>query len=82
MGFPDIWVAGAVAVGFTVVIMRALRVTHPPAGAVPILGFGNGIHGTSLLLVIMAGVAILVAIALVVHAIPPRRTYPLRLPNK
>lgn len=82
MGFPDIWVAGAVAVGCTVVIMRALRVTHPPAGAVPILGFGNGIHGTSLLLVIMAGVAILVAIALVVHAIPPRRTYPLRLPNK
>lgn len=70
--------AAAVAVGVTVVLMRGLRVTHPPAGALPILAFGERLHGLQLFGVVFVGCVTLVALALIVHRIPPRRDYPLR----
>lgn len=75
--FPGAWLAAAVAVGVTIVIMRALRVTHPPAAALPILGFGRGLHGAELFLVVFLASVLLIALALVVHRLPPRRPYPI-----
>ena len=69
--------AAAVAVGVTVVSMRQLRVTHPPAGALPILAFGSQLHGYGLFLAGFVGCVTLIALAFIVHRIPPRRTYPL-----
>ncbi len=77
---PAEWVAVAVAVGGTVVLMRALRVTHPPAGALPILAFGEGLHGLRLFGSVFVGCLVLIALALAVHRIPPRRQYPLPTP--
>jgi CBS-domain-containing membrane protein len=76
--FPGVWVATALAVGAAVVLMRALRVTHPPAGAIPIFGYASASHGLTLFAVILIGSIALIALALAVHAIPPRRQYPLR----
>jgi len=74
---PSPTIAAAVAVGWTVVIMRGLRVTHPPAGALPILAFGSQIHGVGLFLGGFVGCVTLISMAFVVHRIPPRRVYPL-----
>jgi CBS-domain-containing membrane protein len=76
--FPGWWMAAAISVGLIVIVMRAFRVTHPPAGAMPILAFGESVHGVDLFLVIFVGCVTLIALALIVHRIPPRRQYPLR----
>lgn len=76
---PGTWLAAAVSVGIAIVLMRSFRVTHPPAGALPILAFGQGLHGVKLFAVVFVGYSILVALALIVHRIPPRRQYPLRV---
>ena len=75
---PGTWLAAAVSVGVAIVLMRAFRVTHPPAGALPILAFGQGLHGVKLFAVVFVGCTLLVVLALIVHRIPPRREYPLR----
>lgn len=80
--FPGWWLAAAVAVGLAIVVMRAARVTHPPAGAMPILGFGEGIHGVELFGVTLVGAVTLIMLALATHAIPPRREYPLRVARR
>lgn len=74
--FPGQWIAAAAAVAAAIVIMRAVRVTHPPAGAMPILGFGDETHGLVLFGAVLVGSLILVGLALAVHRIPPRRAYP------
>ncbi len=79
MVFPGWWLAAAVAVGVTVFLMRGLRVTHPPAGAMPIMAFGQDIHGMELFGVTLVGCVILISLALVTHAIPPQREYPKRV---
>jgi len=76
--FPGEWLAAAVAVGVSIVVMRALRVTHPPAAALPILGFNAATHGPLLFLVVFVSNVVLIALALVVHRIPPRRQYPMK----
>lgn len=79
IAFPGWWLAAAVSVGLIVIVMRFLRVTHPPAGAMPILTFGDPVHGFDLFLVVLVGCVTLIAMALIVHRIPPRRPYPLPL---
>lgn len=74
--FPGLWIVAAVSVGLAIVIMRWLRVTHPPAGAMPILGFGEHVHGMELFLVVLVGCMVLVVLGVVVHRIAPRRQYP------
>jgi CBS-domain-containing membrane protein len=75
--FPHAWLAAAAAVGIAVIAMRWARVTHPPACAMPILGYDASFHGIELFLTVFVGAAFLVSLALVVHRIPPRRRYPL-----
>ncbi|MBO6718226.1 MAG: HPP family protein [Rhizobiaceae bacterium] len=77
LAFPHAWLAAAVAVGVTVILMRWARVTHPPACAMPILGYDWNVHGLELFMTVFVGAVLLVALALVVHRIPPRRRYPL-----
>jgi CBS-domain-containing membrane protein len=75
--FPGSWLAVAVAVGIAIVIMRALRVTHPPAAALPLLGLGEPVHGLDLFIVVFLASVVLITFAIVVHNLPPRRPYPL-----
>jgi CBS-domain-containing membrane protein len=78
--FPELWWMAAIAVGLAIAGMLALRITHPPAGAVPLVAFGSHLGGPTLFLVVFLGGVLLVAIAVVHHLIPPRHQYPLRAP--
>ncbi len=75
--FPHAWLAAAAAVGIAVIAMRWARVTHPPACAMPILGYDASFHGLELFFTVFVGAVLLIALALIVHRIPPRRRYPL-----
>jgi CBS-domain-containing membrane protein len=75
--FPHAWLAAAVAVGVAVIVMRWARVTHPPACAMPILGYDANFHGVELFATVFVGAVLLISLALIVHRIPPRRRYPL-----
>lgn len=75
--FPQAWLAAAAAVGLAIFAMRLLRVTHPPACAMPILGYDANFHGIELFGTVLVGAVLLVGLALIVHRIPPQRRYPL-----
>lgn len=77
--FPGAWWAAAIAVGLAVAMMLALRVTHPPAGAIPLVASASPLHGSSLFAVVLLGSASLVALAFLHHRIPPRQEYPRRV---
>ncbi len=77
--FPGLWLAGAVAVGITIGLMLLLRLTHPPAGAVPIVAIASHFQPPVLFEVVLTGSILLVAIAVVHHLVPPRQQYPLRV---
>jgi CBS-domain-containing membrane protein len=79
--FPGVWWFAAVAVGLAIAGMLILRVTHPPAGAVPLVAFGSHLGGLTLFLVVVFGSILLIAIAVLHHLIPPRHQYPLRAPH-
>ena len=65
--------------GLVIAAMLLMRVTHPPAGAVPLVAFDAlYMHAEMLFLAVTAGAACLVAVALVHHRLPPRVTYPRR----
>lgn len=74
---PTWWVA-TVAVGVVIALMLALRVTHPPAGAVPLVAFSTHMHPEMLFLATLGGALCLVLVAIVHHWVPPRRVYPKR----
>jgi CBS-domain-containing membrane protein len=74
--FPGDWSVAALAVAVTIFLMRSLRITHPPAGAMPILGFSGVMHGVELFGVILLGTAVLIALAVAVHWVSPGRRYP------
>ncbi len=75
---PAGWPAAATGVGIAIALMAMLRVTHPPAGAIPILAATSDIHGLTLVLVVAGGSALLVALAALHHWLPPRTVYPKR----
>jgi len=74
--FPHIWWITPIAVGVAIGLMLVLRVTHPPAGAVPIVVFASSIDVLTLLSVVVLGSITLVGIGLLHHWIPPRQAYP------
>lgn len=77
---PGVWAAAAVAVGLAVALMLLLRVTHPPAGAVPLVAMAAPDRGLALFPMLLVSAAILVGLALLLHRLPPRVTYPRELP--
>lgn len=75
---PGVWWAATAAVGISIGLMLAFRLTHPPAGAIPIVAYSSAMAPETLLTVILTGCACLVAIATLHHRIPPRHEYPRR----
>ncbi len=75
--FPHTWWAIGLAVGIVIFLKAALRLTHPPAGADPIVVFLSDPGLSFLYLIVPSGAVILVAIAVIVHRLPPRGVYPL-----
>lgn len=69
------------AVGLAIALMLTLRVTHPPAGAVPLVALGSPDGAAMLLPDLLLAAALLVALAAVVHRLPPRTAYPRPLPD-
>lgn len=79
--FPGSWEAAAVAIGITIAVMATLRITHPPAGAIPLVAFASHFDLLMLAVVIVAGSIMLIAIGVLYHLIPPRQQYPLQAPQ-
>lgn len=73
---PPTWWSMALAVGLAITAMAALRVTHPPAGADPLVVLAAAPGIEFLLFPAIAGSVLLVAIAIVFHKLPPTTTYP------
>lgn len=75
---PHTWWAAGVAVGVVIAATAALRVTHPPAGADPLVVFLGAPAAPVFLGSVVAGSILLVLIAVAVHRLPPRSlSYPL-----
>ena len=81
MVLPNEWWAIALAVGAAITVMAALRITHPPAGADPVVIFLSDPGWGFLLVPILTGSLVLVGVATLMHMIPPRSIYPLILQN-
>ncbi|MBB5752673.1 HPP family protein [Prosthecomicrobium pneumaticum] len=79
LAFPGSLVATAIAVGLVIALMLALRVTHPPAGAIPIVAAAAPAAPAALFAVVLIGSASLIAFAVLHHRLPPRHDYPRRL---
>ena len=78
LAFPGVWAGAAIAVGLSIVLMATLRVTHPPAGAVPLVATAAPYQGSTLFIVVLLGCISLLTLAVVHHWIPPRVQYPRR----
>jgi CBS-domain-containing membrane protein len=76
---PGAWWAAAIAVGVVIALMSMLRVTHPPAGALPLVATASPFQGPTLFVVVLIGSVSLVGLALLHHWIPPRVQYPRQL---
>ena len=77
--FPAYWLAAAAAVGVAIALMLILRVTHPPAGAVPLVAFASHFNLPLLTGVVVGGSVLMITVATLHHLIPPRQQYPLRI---
>lgn len=75
---PSEWWVATIAVGLSIAAMLALRVTHPPAGAVPLVAFSTHMRAETLFVVVVVGAVCLVTVAMIHHRLPPRITYPRR----
>ena len=75
---PSAWWVATIAVGLVIAAMLLLRVTHPPAGAVPLVALSTHMPMETLFIAVTAGAACLVGVALVHHRLPPRIVYPRR----
>jgi CBS-domain-containing membrane protein len=71
------WALG-LAVGLAIAAMMALRVTHPPAGADPLVMFFENPGWSYLGLPVCAGSVLLVLIGMIYHRLSKCHVYPLR----
>ncbi|GHA25659.1 hypothetical protein GCM10007989_21690 [Devosia pacifica] len=74
--FPGLWWVATISVGIVMLAMLMLRVTHPPAAAVPLVVFSGPIPPIVLFGVMLAACVVLTALAILWHALPPRIAYP------
>jgi CBS-domain-containing membrane protein len=77
--WPGEWWAATICVGVSIAAMLAFRVTHPPAGGVPLLAVAGSLAPATLFGAILAGAGCLITIAVLHHWLPPRVQYPRRL---
>ena len=76
---PEPWWLATLCVGLTMLVMLVLRVTHPPAAAVPLLAYSGPVEPIVLYGVLFAACTLLVVLGIIVHRLPPRGRYPLPL---
>ncbi|QQR39324.1 HPP family protein [Devosia rhizoryzae] len=76
---PEPWWLAAMAVGVAMLAMLVLRVTHPPALAVPLLILTGPVDAGRLFGVLLVACLVLVALGMVLHRLPPKVRYPLPL---
>jgi len=74
---PMDWWSIGLAVGLAITVMAALRVTHPPAGADPIVVFLSNPGWEYIIFPVAFGSIVLVITAWLFHKIPPKIDYPL-----
>ncbi|MEA3413016.1 MAG: HPP family protein [Pseudomonadota bacterium] len=74
---PVEWWSLGLAVGLSIFTMAALRVTHPPAGADPLVVFFDNPGWAYLGLPVALGSVALILIAWMFHRVPPRIVYPI-----
>ncbi len=78
---PDVWWAMPIAVGVSITAMAALRITHPPAGADPIVVFTTDPGLSFVIFPVLSGAVVLVLIAIVFHKVYRKTSdiaYPIR----
>ncbi len=69
---PDAWWAMGLAVGASLIAMAFARVMHPPAGANPLIVMFDHPGLDFLVTPVLFGTVALVALAVVVHRLPPK----------
>lgn len=74
---PLDWWSLGLAVGLAIAAMAILRVTHPPAGADPLVVFFSSPGWEYVIFPVALGSIALVITAWVFHKLPPQSTYPL-----
>jgi CBS-domain-containing membrane protein len=78
---PNLWLAAALAVAFSIALMHATKTLHPPGGATALIAVISGakVHNLGYLYVLVpvaAGALVMLAVALLVNNLAPRRRYP------
>ncbi|GEP94314.1 HPP family protein [Chitinophaga cymbidii] len=79
---PDLmWLSGALAVAFSIVVMQVTKTVHPPGGATALLAVAGSEKIKHLgylyaLSPVASGVFLLLLIAFIVNNIPENRNYP------
>lgn len=79
---PDvIWLASALAVSISIILMQMTKTLHPPGGATALIAVTGSAHIKSLgywyvISPVLIGVLILLVIALIVNNMTPNRYYP------
>ena len=73
---PDAWWAVGLAVGLAIMAMAVFRVTHPPAGANPLVVFALQPGFEFAIVPVLIGAILMTAIAVVFHRIS-RTPYPM-----
>jgi CBS-domain-containing membrane protein len=74
---PGGWPTMVLGAGAVIALLGALRLTHPPAGADPLVVMMAHPGWSFLVMPVMVGAITLVAVAVLVHRLPPRSVYPL-----
>ena len=74
---PFEWWSVGLAVGLAITMMAILRVTHPPAGADPLVVFFSNPGWEYLIFPVAIGSVILVIVAWSFHKLPPQTIYPM-----
>ncbi len=76
---PEPWWLAALGVGLSMLVMLVLRVTHPPAAAVPLLIYSGRVDPLTLFGALLGACILLVGLGMLLHRLPPRQRYPLPL---
>ena len=77
---PFEWWSLGLSVGLAITAMSILRVTHPPAGADPLVVFFSSPGWEYIIFPVVIGSFLLVITAWTFHKLPPKNIYP--LPDK
>lgn len=78
LALPVTWWSMAIGVGLAIAVMAALRITHPPAGADPLVVMMAGVGFDYLIFPTLLGSLALVLVAVLVHRIAPVTPYPVK----